>query len=73
MAQAVRFVDGPLDAQVFFIQGAPSVLYVRRTVSTEGVVFAPASHEGPELLRAGRYRKTAVPNSAGRFVYRFEG
>jgi hypothetical protein len=73
MSQAVRFVDGPLASQVFFMPGAPLVLYVRRSVGSEGIVYAPASHEGPALLRAGRYRKTAVPNSAGRFVYRFEG
>ncbi len=70
---AARFVDGPLDGQVFFISRPPSVLYARRAVGPLGVVHVPASDEGPGALRAGAYRRAADPLSAGRFVYRFEG
>jgi hypothetical protein len=72
MAQAVRCIDGPLDGEVFIMRGAPPVLYVRRTVSADGVAYVPDPHEAPEILRAGRYRKAIAPNSAGQFLYRFE-
>jgi hypothetical protein len=73
MAFAARFVGGPLNGQVFSVPKAPSTLYARRAVGAAGMIHLPASHQGPDALRAGAYRRGADPLLAGRFVYRFEG
>jgi hypothetical protein len=70
MAQTARFIDGPLDGEVFMMRSAPPVLYVRRSVDTEGVTYVPDLHEPVEILRAGIYRREAPSGSSP--LYRFE-
>jgi hypothetical protein len=72
VAQAVRFVDGPLDGEAFLMARVPPVLYARRSVDTRGVVYVPDSREPPEILHAGSYRKAISPDGSGELLYRFE-
>lgn len=72
MARAVRFAGGPLDGQVYMLPNAPSLLYVGRSVTTEGVLLVPAMHQGPLGLRKGVYRRSFEPLEASRGVYRFD-
>jgi hypothetical protein len=68
----VRFIDGPLDGEVFAIPHAPAVLHARRSVDTRGVLYVPDSREPPGILDGGRYRKATTPRASGELVYRFE-
>jgi hypothetical protein len=72
VAQPVRFVDGPLDGDVFVMARLPPVLYARRSVDTQGVVYVPDSREPPAVLHAGSYRKAISRDGSGELLYRFE-